>query len=234
MDKFQQYKEIFNSNALDYNEILHDKLTKYARFLAEYNEKVNLTTITDYDEVMIKHFLDSILLIKQYDLPEGASLIDVGTGAGFPSVPLKLYRPDLKITLLDSLNKRIIFLKELCGLLEIEVKCIHGRAELTAREEMYRESFDIATARAVAPLNVLAEYCLPFVKVGGVFIAMKGPNEDISTAKNAVKLMKSEIIAEKSYFLNNEESRRAIVIKKLSQISTKYPRNSGQIKAKPL
>lgn len=151
-----------------------EQFDQYAQFLVEYNEKVNLTAITDPEGIEVKHFLDSLMLLKAVELPEGASVIDVGTGAGFPSVPAKIVRDDLRLTLLDGLNKRIVFLGELSRRLGQENTALHARAEEAARGEL-REQFDLATARAVADLRVLAEYCLPFVKVGGVFAALKGP-----------------------------------------------------------
>ena len=143
-----------------------EQFDQYAQFLVEYNEKVNLTAITDPEGIEVKHFLDSLMLLKAVELPEGASVIDVGTGAGFPSVPAKIVRDDLRLTLLDGLNKRIVFLGELSRRLGQENTALHARAEEAARGEL-REQFDLATARAVADLRVLAEYCLPFVKVGG-------------------------------------------------------------------
>ncbi len=227
-------EKLFLDNGLEYSQSLHDKLQIYCDFLIEYNEKVNLTAITDPDEIWVKHFLDSILITKYADIPENATVIDVGTGAGFPTVPLKLYRDDIKLTLLDSLNKRITFLNELSTKLEIDVETLHSRAEDAAKSELYRESFDIATARAVAALPVLCEYCMGFVKVGGKFVSMKGTNEDLTTAEKAVKTMGGKTISITDYKLNGTDGRQIFIAEKISHTPIKYPRNSGQIKKMPL
>lgn len=223
----------FSKYGLELTEDAHKKLGIYCDFLIEYNNFVNLTAITDPVDILYKHFIDSILMCKYADLSGNETLIDVGTGAGFPSVPLKIYFPEMIITLLDSLNKRIEFLKKLCDKLEIEAEFIHGRAEDFSKNSEYREKFDISCARAVANLSTLSELCIPFVKVGGRFISMKGPSEDITSAKNAVEILGGNVSRETKYVLENEE-RRIIEIKKISQTPTKYPRNSAQIKKKPL
>lgn len=224
---------VFKENGLTLREELYRKLDIYAEFVVEYNNNVNLTAITEPKEILLKHFVDSILLCREAEIPENASVIDVGTGAGFPSVPLKLYRNDLKLTLLDSLNKRITFLKELCDRLEIEADFIHGRAEDISKTTEYREKFDIACARAVANMSLLSELCIPFVKVGGAFTAMKGPGEDISLGYNAVKILGGEIEEEREYTLGGE-GRKLVIVRKITQTPTKYPRNSSQIKKKLL
>ncbi len=225
--------EKFNQYGLTLTADVYNKLEIYADYLVEYNNNVNLTAITDPEEILIKHFIDSILICKYADIPENASVIDVGTGAGFPSVPLKIYRPDIKLTLLDSLNKRIIFLENLCEKLDIEAVTLHSRAEDASKTAEYREKYDISCARAVANMSLLSELCLPFVKVGGAFLAMKGPNEDISLGLNAVKLLGGCINEEKNYSLEEEE-RKIVIVKKISQTPPKYPRNSSQIKKKLL
>lgn len=209
------------------------KMNIYAEFLVEYNEKVNLTAITEPRDILVKHFIDSVAPLRFLTVPEGASIIDVGTGAGFPSVPIKIFRPDLKLTLLDSLDKRITFLKLLCDKLEIEADFVHGRAEDVSKTSEYREKFDYSCARAVANLSTLSEYCLPFVKVGGAFISLKGPNEDIYSANGAIKLLGGEIAEVTDYEIDGDE-RRLVQVKKVSQTPPKYPRNSAQIKKKPL
>lgn len=225
--------DLFKKYELDLPSEVYDKLEIYADFLVKYNENVNLTAITDGREVFVKHFLDSILLLKYVDIPSNSSIIDVGTGAGFPSVPMKIYRPDLKITLLDSLNKRINFLQQLCEMTQIDAEFIHGRAEDYGKESQYREKFDFSCARAVANLSVLSEYCIPFVKIGGYFISMKGPYEIIDESNKAVELLGGKIKSDIQYSLEND-TRRIIAIEKISQTPTKYPRNSSQIKKKPL
>lgn len=225
--------DLFKKYELDLPSEVYDKLEIYADFLVKYNENVNLTAITDDREIFVKHFLDSILLLKYVDIPSNSSIIDVGTGAGFPSVPMKIYRPDLKITLLDSLNKRINFLQQLCEMTQIYAEFIHGRAEDYGKKSQYREMFDFSCARAVANLSVLSEYCIPFVKIGGYFISMKGPNEIIDESNKAVELLGGKIKSDIQYCLEND-TRRIIAIEKISQTPTKYPRNSSQIKKKPL
>jgi 16S rRNA (guanine527-N7)-methyltransferase len=174
------------------------------------------------------------------NVPRGTTLIDVGTGAGFPSIPLKICRHDIEITLLDSLNKRVNFLKEVSDELGLDARCVHGRAEETARYikggSEFRESFDIATARAVANLRDLCEYCLPFVKIGGRFVALKGKDgaAELDGAKEAIKILGGETELSKSYELPNGDSRQLIVIKKVRATAAKYPRNAGQIKKNPL
>lgn len=210
-----------------------EKLSIYAEFLVEYNEKVNLTAITEPMEILRKHFIDSILLTKYVDIPLNSTLIDVGTGAGFPSVPIKIYRPDIKITLLDSLNKRIDYLKQLCEKLKIDAEFIHGRAEDFSKKEEYREKFDFSCARAVANMALLSELCIPFVKQNGCFVAMKGPNEDISLGANAVEILGGLIEKEIEYKLFDED-RKIVLVRKISQTPSKYPRNSSQIKKKTL
>ncbi len=225
-ETFQKYDILLTEN-------IYKKLDIYAQFLVEYNKNVNLTAITKPDEILVKHFLDSIYVAKFVSFVDGASLIDVGTGAGFPSIPLKIFYPQIKITLLDSLNKRITFLMKLCDKLEIEADFICDRAENASKMAQYREKFDFACARAVAGMSRLSEFCLPFVRINGYFFALKGPNEQISEAKNAVKILGGEIISENDYRIENE-NRKLILVKKISQISPKYPRNSGQIKKNPL
>lgn len=227
-------QKLFEENGLWLNELQYEAFTVYQKFLVEYNEKVNLTAITDAAEIWKKHFLDSIYPLSFVDLPENASLIDVGTGAGFPSVPMAIYRSDLKITMLDSLQKRIIFLQQLAEKTGIRGwTCIHGRAEDVGKLPEFREQYDVAVARAVAALPVLCEYCMPFVKIGGCFLALKGPNESASDAEFAITELGGQIEKEVSYRLGEEE-RKLIVVRKISQISTKYPRKSNRIKQKPL
>lgn len=212
-----------------------DKFESYAKFLVEYNEKVNLTSITDGDAIALLHFADSLLLLKALDLPTGASLIDVGTGAGFPGAAVKILRPDLKLTLLDSLSKRVVFLKELSHLLGQDNTVIHGRAEESAAGEL-RESFDFATARAVAGLPALCEYCLPFVKTGGVFVALKGPaaGEELSSSARAMELLGGGNPILKRFELPGGEQRCIILIDKISRTPTKYPRQRVKIPKNPL
>ena len=223
----------FSRFGFQLNRELYEKLDIYSEFLVSYNENVNLTAITEPSEILRKHFIDSLMLLKYADIPENSSLIDVGTGAGFPSVPVKLYRPDIRLTVLDSLNKRVIFLRELCDKLGIEAEFIHGRAEDISKMPEYREKFDFSCARAVAGMPLLSELCVPFIKVGGSFFALKGPNEDISLGEKAVRILGGEISEIIEYELFDEQ-RRIAVVKKISHTPPKYPRNSSQIKKKTL
>lgn len=204
------------------------KLLKFKTLLLEKNKVLNLTAITDEQEVILKHFIDS-LTINQY-ITEGSSLIDVGTGAGFPGVPIKIVRDDLKVTLLDSLNKRLDFLNDVINELDLKaIETIHGRAEDIAHQDEHREKFDLVTARAVANLSTLAELCLPFLKVGGTFICMKGSStEEISEAKNAIKTLGGEIVKIDSFTLPESDiERNIILIKKVQNTQNKYPRKAG-------
>lgn len=211
-----------------------EQFDTYARLLVEWNEKMNLTAITEPDEIVIKHFVDSLEFLEYADLPQGAKVIDVGTGAGFPSVPLLIARPDIQLTLMDALNKRLNFLDAVLTETGLDAELVHSRAEELGKDKNYREQYDIATARAVAPMNVLSEYCLPFVKLGGEFVALKGSNDDVSPAENAIKTLGGEIKATVSYKLPNGDDRSIAVVKKISQTSTKYPRNNKKISTKPL
>lgn len=209
-----------------------NKLLKLYEFLVEYNQNVNLTAITDFEEVVVKHFIDSVLPFSMIDIKENSSFIDVGTGAGFPSIPLMIVRPDLKGTLLEALNKRCVFLEKACELADVDAKVVHGRAEDYAKEK--REAFDFATARAVAAMPVLCEYCIPYVKTGGRFIALKSVNEDETQCEKAVKMLGGKIEKIKDYTITNGDSRRLFVVEKIGHTPTKYPRNPSIIKKKPL
>ena len=211
-----------------------DRFDKYAELLVEWNGKMNLTAITEPEEIEVKHFLDCLMLPKYFNLDYIQTVIDVGVGAGFPSVPLLIYKPDLCLTMMDAINKRLTFLDTAVHALGLEAQLIHERAEAAGQDENYREKFDLATARAVAPMNVLAEYCLPFVKVGGYFVALKGSNDDTEEAKNAIATLGGEVVDNISYKLNGTEPRSIVVIKKISQTPTQFPRKSKKISTKPL
>lgn len=211
-----------------------DRFDTYAELLVEWNGKMNLTAITEPEEIEVKHFLDCLMLPKYFNLDYIQTVIDVGAGAGFPSVPLLIYKPDLCLTMMDAINKRLTFLDTAVHVLGLEAQLIHERAEAAGQDENYREKFDLATARAVAPMNVLAEYCLPFVKVGGYFVALKGSNDDTEEAKNAIATLGGEIVDNISYKLNGTEPRSIVVIKKISQTPTQFPRKSKKISTKPL
>ncbi|QEK13528.1 16S rRNA (guanine(527)-N(7))-methyltransferase RsmG [Crassaminicella thermophila] len=235
-------KEILEKGAkelgLYLNEYQIQQFLKYKDLLIEWNEKINLTAITEEKEVMIKHFLDSISCISLPYIKENSKVIDVGTGAGFPGIPIHIYYPNVRLTLLDSLKKRINFLKEVCENLGLEsVNFEHGRAEDFGKDKNFREKYDIAVARAVAQLNVLCEYCLPFVKVGGYFVCQKGPNidEEMKDAKKAIEILGGKFIEKKDIKLPFSQIRHnVVVIQKIKETSTKYPRKAGTPTKKPL
>ena len=218
------------------NDTQISQFEKYYQLLIEWNEKMNLTAITEPTEVAIKHFYDSITFLFHTDIEECGKVIDVGTGAGFPGIPLKIMRPDIQLTLLDSLNKRLIFLQEVCDNIGIDAEIIHKRAEEGGRDKNLREKFDIATSRAVANMNTLSEYLMPFVKVKGKMVAMKGKNgaEELENAKGAIKTLNGEIVKCDEFLLPNGDERTIIVVNKKSHTPMQYPRQGGKIKNNPL
>ena len=208
----------------------YNQFEKYFDLLIEWNEKINLTAITDKKEVFYKHFIDSICVTKVIDF-NNQSLLDVGSGAGFPSIPLKIIFPDLKITIVDALNKRIKFLELLCKSLDIKCYLIHSRIE----DFKFKNNFDVVTARAVANLRVLSEFCIPFVKPDGYFLSLKGPNylEELEESKNAISILGGTFENAISYSV--QDSKRVILkIKKIRKTENKYPRKYNKIKIKPL
>ena len=232
MDKIKFIIDSFKASGIEITDEQADKYFKLYEFLVEYNENVNLTAITEFSDVIVKHFVDSVLPFTMIDVKDGASFIDVGTGAGFPSIPLMIYRNDLKGTLLEALNKRCVFLEKACELVGVKATIVHGRAEDYAKEK--RGQFDIATARAVAAMPVLSEYCMPYVKKGGMFVALKSVNEEITESENAIKVLGGKLIKQTDYSIANGDNRRLFVIEKISDTPTKYPRNPSMIKKKPL
>lgn len=204
----------------------------YAGLLIRWNRKMNLTAIVEPDAIIIKHFIDSLMALKAVEMPMGASVVDIGTGAGFPGVPLKLVRTDLALTLIDSLGKRTVFLTELCQRLGIGAEIVHGRAEELVHQTAYRECYDFAVARAVAKLQELAEYCLPYVKPGGYFLALKGPSaqQEAEEAKEIVKMLGGQMVDNRHFCLPNGEERCIVIIKKISQTSAAYPRKLSLIR----
>ena len=231
-------KEVLSRYAGDIGVQLDDKALElfdiYAGELVAWNEKMNLTAITESDEIVVKHFIDCLMILKYADLFQGAKIIDTGTGAGFPGIPLLIARQDLDATLVDSLNKRLVFIENVMEKCTLNAQLVHARAEELGQKAEYREAYDFAAARAVAPMNVLAEYCLPFVKVGGYFVALKGSSDDITPAMHAIAELGGEITDIVSYKLPNGDARSIAIIKKISHTSTKYPRKSKKIATAPL
>ena len=232
MDFIGKLKE-FN---IEINEEQIKSFEKYMNLLLEWNEKINLTAITQPDEVKLKHFVDSLTVLKYIN--DDDKVIDIGTGAGFPGIPLKIMNKNTKITLLDSLNKRINFLNIVIEKLDLSnIQAIHGRAEEIARNKLYREKYDVAVSRAVANLSTLTEYMLPFVKIGGKCICMKGANvnEELERAQNAIKELGGEIERVDNFYLSdNDNERNIIVIKKVKETNSKYPRKAGTPSKEPL
>ena len=213
-----------------------EKLYKFMYLLLEWNEKINLTAITEPEDIILKHFVDSIT-IKKYIKSEN-KVLDMGTGAGFPGIPLKIISSDTYFTLLDSLNKIIIFLNEVCDKLKLDkIENIHSRAEELAKNKKYREQYDVVTSRAVARLASLVEYMLPFVKVGGKCICMKGSNvdEELIEAKKAINVLGGEIEKVDKFLLPNSDiERNIVIIKKIKNTSCKYPRKPGTATKQPI
>ena len=213
-----------------------EQFTKYYEMLVEKNKVMNLTAITEFDEVLEKHFLDSVSLIRAKNLNEAISVLDLGTGAGFPGIPLKIVFPELNITLADSLNKRVLFLQEVINELGLEeIEAVHGRAEDLARDKAYREQYDLCVSRAVANLSTLSEYCLPFVKIGGEFISYKSGDceEEVSAAKSAVFLLGGKV-KEIVKFELGESGRSFIKVEKVKGTPKTYPRKAGTPSKKPI
>ena len=220
-------------------ELSEEQLNQFIRYyemLVEKNKVMNLTAITEFDEVIEKHFLDSLSLIKVYDLTKEVSVLDMGTGAGFPGIPLKIAFPGLKVTLVDSLNKRILFLQEVIDALQLKnIDALHARAEELGKNKSYREQFDLVVSRAVANLASLGEYCIPFVKLGGNFISYKSGEieEEVKNAKNAVFLLGGKV-KEVYKFDLYEQKRSFVVIDKVKGTPKTYPRKAGTPTKMPL
>jgi len=234
----------FKNKMIELARMINDELTedqvenffKYMNLLLEWNEKINLTAITDVDDIILKHFIDSMTVLKYIE--KGKSIIDVGTGAGFPGIPIAIMREDVKITLLDSVNKRINFLNEVCSELKINnIETIHGRAEEAGQNKQYREKYDIAVSRAVANMTTLSEYLIPFVKVGGICICMKGSEIDheLEQAKFAIKELGGKIEkVEKFNLPDSDIERNIVIIKKIKPTPNRYPRKAGMPSKMPI
>lgn len=223
---------------IDYDNEVELKFDKYRRLLKEWNEKINITSIKDDTDIYIKHFLDSLVIIDEEIIKDNHKIIDIGTGGGFPGLPLKIILNDLDVTLLDSLKKRTIFLSNLVNELELDnVEIIHGRAEDYGQDIDYREQYDICVSRAVSSLNVLSEYCLPFVKKGGFFIAYKSENveEEIENSKKAINILGGKIKYIRNILIPNTEIvRKLVIIEKIGNTSKKYPRKAGKPSKNPI
>lgn len=216
---------------IQYSDEQIEQFRSYYELLTEWNKKINLTAITGYEDVVRKHFIDSILICSLLDLNTDIRIIDVGTGAGFPGIPIKILNPDCRIVLLDSLNKRVRFLETVVDELGLDnVECIHGRAEDVSREKNYRASFDLSVSRAVANLSTLCEYCIPFLKKGGMFVSYKSDkaNDEINGSENAVRTLGSEITSVKEIALPETDIvRKFVMITNKKQVSNIYPRKAG-------
>lgn len=230
--------ELCKNNEIDLSDKQLEQFQIFYDYMIEMNQVMNLTSITEEDEVILKHFYDSMSVVKYYDFNQGENVIDVGTGAGFPGIPLAILLPGIQFTLMDSLNKRITFLKDVvekCGLRNVE--CIHSRAEELAKDEKYREKYDICVSRAVANLSILLEYCIPFIKKGGKFISYKSisSEEELSASKNAQNKLCCKLKNNISFELPDTDNKRNFLIfEKFDLTASKYPRNNGIPRKKPL
>jgi 16S rRNA (guanine527-N7)-methyltransferase len=215
-----------------------EQFDKYYELLIEKNKVMNLTAITEYEEVIRKHFIDSLSIIKIFKTREQISVLDMGTGAGFPGIPLKIVFPNYNITLLDSLNKRVNFLNEVITELNLDNICaVHQRAEDFVKNSNIRESFDLVVSRAVAKLSSLSEYCLPYVKLNGIFISYKAGNieEELLTSTKAISILGGKAVSEKSFYLPDSDIQRTLImIKKVKQTPKQYPRGAGKPTKEPI
>lgn len=233
-------KELLKNKAAEFGVNLDDRALErfdlYAKLLVDWNEKINLTAITDPEGIVLKHFVDSLSVFSAIEIPEGAKSIDVGTGAGFPGIPMLIARPDLKLTLLDSTNKKLNVIRDILDKLDLQCEVLHSRAEDAGQSKEYREQYDFATARAVSNLRDLSEYCLPFVKKGGTFISMKSAKaeEEIAEGRNAIKTLGGSIKEKKVFEIDEAGERTIILIEKVSTTPPKYPRPSAKIAKNPL
>ena len=237
---FDKFKSVFETHLNNINIKLENRqqedFFKYMNLLIEWNKKINLTAIIKPEDIILKHFVDSLTILNEIE--NNTRLIDIGTGAGFPGIPLKIVNDSLDITLLDSVNKKLLFLNDVIDKLELKnIRTVHGRTEDLAHNKMYREKFDCCTSRAVAQMNVLAEYMLPFVKVKGKCICMKGLEieEEINNSRNALSTLGGKIKEVKNLSLsNNGDNRNVIIVDKIFGTPTNYPRKAGICRKEPL
>ena len=238
--EINEFKEIMNENAkkinIEFNDKQLEQFFEYMNLLIEWNEKINLTAITDPKEIIIKHFIDSLTINKYIE--KGNKIVDVGTGAGFPGIPIKIYRPEVEVTLVDSLNKRINFLNEVIKELNLKnIETVHARAEEFGRNKKYRQKFDVATSRAVANLSTLSEYMIPLVKINGRCICMKGKEikEELKDSLNAIKVLGGKVENVEEFELaDNDINRSIIYILKEKYTPNKYPRKAGTPSKDPI
>jgi len=232
------FKQTLAKLNIELSELQYKQFELYYEMLAEWNKVMNLTAITKYDEVVIKHFADSLSIVKVYDMKQNLRVLDMGTGAGFPGIPLKIVFPQLEIVLLDSLNKRIKFLNEVIQRLELSgIAAIHGRAEDYARQREYREAFDLCVSRAVANLAILSEYCIPYIRVGGIFVAYKSGEVDkeVDNSRKIVDILGGSVEKVIKFNLLDTEIERSFVkIGKVNKTSSKYPRKAGLPAKEPI
>lgn len=238
MDFNEAMRQAATEYGLPLDEVRLTQFETYFKLLVEWNEKINLTAITEPQQVAVKHMIDSLSCLDESIFPGNVSVIDVGTGAGFPGLPIKIWRPDIHLTLMDSLQKRIKFLQQVVEELTLlQAETVHSRAEEGAKNKRYRACFDVAVSRAVARLNILAEYCLPFVKVGGYFVALKGSQyqTEIVEAKRSLSLLGGKIEEVRPVKLPGLDDGRAVIyIRKIKETPSQYPRKAGTPEKNPL
>ena len=235
----QQFQETFKQecqkNNIEFNEKKSELFYQYMNLILQWNEKINVTAIKNEKEFIVKHFVDSLTISGFVD--NSKQILDIGTGAGFPGIPLKIYHSNVEFTLIDSINKKITVLNDVIEQLHLnKIEALHIRAEELAKDANYRECFDVVTTRAVSNLATISEYMLPFVKIGGKAICMKGPNveQELADSKNAIQLLGGEIEQIKKININDELERNLIVIKKISATNKKYPRGQGKPAKEPI
>ena len=237
MDK-NRFLQALDMLDIKYDKNVYEQFELYTNYLLEYNEKVNLTAIKEKNDIYLKHYLDSLSVLKYFDIKQNSKAIDIGTGAGFPAIPVKIIRKDIQMDLVDSLNKRIIFLQNLIQKLNLEnINPIHSRAEELANNKDYRQMYDICLSRAVANMSTLAEYCTPFLKKGGYLLCLKGQNvdEEIKTSQNAMKKLNCKIVEKIIVSIPfSDLNHNIIVVEKIGPTPKEYPRKSGIPSKNPL
>ena len=229
------FEKELNKNQLTVSKDSYKKYFKYMKNVLEWNTKINVTAVRDEENFIIKHYIDSLVISKYVE--GNPRVIDIGTGAGFPGVPVKLYNEDMDITLIDSINKKLNVIRESIKELDLKnIEIIHSRAEDLAVKEGYRESFDVATTRAVSNLSTILEYMMPFIKVGGIAVCMKGPNyqEELDSARNAIKVLGGKLEIIENFNINTEYERNIIIIKKVLKTPNKYPRSGNKPLKEPI